>query len=121
MSCASTEITIKMNCVEDANKAVSIMKEIASKRTPDYPNEISKFLDDIVIDDTTVKVEESYSLMSNTFCELIYEIMRIIAKYNFGPITMDAWYDSYDSGYEASFSGRVYKNGKFKLSFSEHE
>ena len=121
MSSASTDFVIKMNSVEDANKVVAIMKETAAERTPEYPTEISKFIEGIIVDGTTVKVEDSCSLMSNTFCELTYAIMRRIGRYNFGAITMDAWFTSFNCGYEADFRGRVFKNGKLRISFSEHE
>ena len=118
---ATTNMTIKLNNNTDANKAAAIMKEVASKVTPDYPTEISKFVADITVEDCTVKVEESYSLMSCTFCDMIPQIMRAIAKNGFGPITMEAWFTSFSSDYEAEFSGRVYKNGKFTMTFSEHD
>ena len=118
---ASTDFIIKMNNNEDAIKAAAIMERIASNRAPETPNEMSRFIEGIVIDGNNVKVEDNYSLMSCTFCELIPQIMMEIARYNFGAITMEAWYCSYNCGYEAEFSGRVFKNGKFRMSFKEHE
>ena len=115
------DLVIKMNNVEDANKAVSIIKEVVAKRTPEYPTEISKFIADITIEGNNVVIDESYSLMSNTFCELMPRIMWEIGKYNFGAITMDAWFTSSNCGYEADISARVFKNGKLRISFSEHE
>ena len=121
MGSATTNLTIITNSVEDANRAVAIIKDVVAERTPDYPKELDKFIADIVVDGNTVKIEESYSLMSNTFCELIPQIIRRITKYDFGAFTAEAWYTSFNSDYEAEFSARVLKNGKLKISFSEHE
>ena len=121
MSSDYTDMIIRMNNSEDAKKAASIMKEVASSRTPVYETEIVKFVNDIIIDGNDVKVDISYSLISETFCELIPQIMRMISRYNFGAITMDAFYTSSISGYEVEISGRVFKNGNFRMSFSEHE
>ncbi len=116
---ATVNFIANMNNNEDANKVAVIMKEVASMRTPEYPKEIIKFMDGIVVDGNTVKIEDNYSLMSATFCELISQIMKEIARHSFGAITMDAWYTSYNCGYEADFCGRVFKNGKFRMSFSQ--
>ena len=121
MSSAYTDFIIKTNSAQDANKVVSIIKCVASERTPEYPNEITKFIDDISVDNTTVKVEYSYSIMDSTFCELVPQIMRRIARYDLREITMDAWFTSCNCGYEAEFSGRIFKNGKLRISFQEHE
>lgn len=118
---ASTDFIIKMNNNEDANKAAAIMKRIASRRAPETPNEMNNFIAGIVVEGNTVKVEDNYSLMSQTFCEMIPQIMMDIARFDFGAITMEAWYCSYNCGYEAEFIGRVFKNGKFRMSFHEHE
>ena len=118
---ASTDFVINMNSAEDANKVVSIMKNIAAQRTPDYPTEIEKFIADITVEGSTVKVEDSYSLMSPTFREMGFQIMTEIGRHNFGAFTMQAWFTSYNCGYEAEFSGRAFKNGKYRISFSEHE
>ena len=118
---AYIDISIKANSNEDANKATSIMKETASKRTPEYPTEIEKFIADITVDGNTVKVDESYSLMSDTFSELIPQIMRNIADHGIKAITMEAWFTSLNCGYEAEFCGRVFKNGNCRTSFKEFE
>ncbi len=116
-----TNIKFDMNSNEDANKVADIMKEIASKRAPEYESELEDFIAGIVVDGNTVKVEDCYSLMSNTFCEIIPQIMMAIARCSFGPITMDAWFYSCNCGYEAEFNGRIFKSGKFRMSFNEHE
>ena len=118
---ASIDLEFKMNNNDDANKAAAIMKEIASERTPEYPKEIEKFIAGITVEDNIVKMEDNYSLMSNTFSELIPHIMEEIAKNNFGAITMEAWFTSYSCSYEAECKGRVFKNGNFRLKFSVHE
>ena len=121
MSSATTNLSIVLNSVDDANRAVVFIKDVVAERTPDYPNELDKFIADIVVDGNTVKVEESYSLMSNTFCELVPQIIRRIAKNDFGAFTAEAWYTSFNSDYEAEFSAKVFKNGKLKINFSEHD
>ena len=121
MSSATTDFIINLNNNNDANKVASIMKEVASRRIPEYENEISKFIAGITVDGNKVMVEENYSLMSCTFCELVPQIMMAIAMNHLGEIYMEAWFTSYNCGYEAEFIGRVYKNGKFKMSFNEHE
>lgn len=110
-----------LNSTEDANKVAMIVKEVSSRRTPDYPTEIVKFIEGIVVDGNTVKIEDNYSLMCPTFRELIPQIMIEIARNNFGAITMDAWFTSESCGYEADLSGRVFKNGKLRMNFFEHE
>ena len=94
---------------------------MAADRIPDYPTEIDKFVAGIEVEEKTVKVDENYSLMSNTFCEWIPQIMMAIARCGFGAITMEAWFVSESCGYEAEFSGRVFKNGKFRMNFNEHD
>ncbi len=118
---ATTNIIINMNNKEDANKAAEIMKETASKRTPETLNEINNFISGITVKDNSVIVDESYSLMSNTFCELIPQIMMNIVRHGFGAITMEAWFTSYSCGYEAEFTGKVFKSGKYRMTFKEHE
>ncbi len=116
-----TNLYINLNNNDDANKVASIMKRMAAERIPDYPTEIDKFVAGIEVEEKTVKIEENYSLMSNTFCEWIPQIMMEIARGDFGAITMDAWYVSENCSYEAEFSGRVFKNHKFRMSFNEHD
>ncbi len=118
---AYMNLFINLNKKSDAKKVVTIIKDMAAKRTPDYPSEIDKFVAGIEIDGNTVKVEYNYSLMSNTFCEWIPQIMMEIARRNFGEVTMEAWFVSENCSYEAEFSGRIFKNHKFRMSFSEHE
>ena len=116
-----TNIKFNMNSNEDANTVADIIKEVSSKREPESPNELKHFIADIEVKENVVIVEDSCSLFSNTFCEMIPQIMIDIARRNFGPITMNAWFYSCNCGYEAEISGQIFKNGKFKMSFNEHE
>ena len=116
-----TNIKFNMNSNEDANTVADIIKEVASKREPESPNELKHFIADIEVKENVVIVEDSCSLFSNTFCEMIPQIMIDIARRSFGPITMNAWFYSCNCGYEAEISGQIFKNGKFKMSFNDHE
>lgn len=118
---ATINLLIKMNSNKDATSAVSVITEIALKRTPESPNEINNFLDGIVVEGSTITARDNYSLMSCTFRELIPQIMTELARYNFGSICMDACYQSYNCGYEAVFKGLILKSGKCKTSFIEIE
>ena len=118
---ASTEFVIRMNSENDANRAVSIIKEVASKRVPEYPTEIDRFVNGIKVNSNNVELLENYSLTCNSFCEWIPQIMMEIARWDFGTITMEAWHFSESCGYVGHFEGRVFKNGKFRMSFSQHD
>ena len=65
---ASVDFVVKLNNEEDAMRVVSIMKKKAEIRTPEYPNEIARFMDGIVVNGSTVEIKDNYSLTSNTFC-----------------------------------------------------
>lgn len=121
MSSAYTNFVIKMNNREDANRVAAIMKEITSRRTPDYPTENDKFIEGIVIDGKEVRLEDNFSLTSNSFRELIPQIMTDIAGHSFVSIKMEAWYTSCNCGYEAEYLGRISKSGEFTMSFNEHD
>lgn len=117
----STDFIIKMNNNEEAIKVAARMREVASCRTPETPNEMNNFIAGIVIEENIVKVEDNYSLRSCTFCEMIPQIMMVITRCNFRGISMEAYYCSYNCGYEAEFKGRISKKGKLRMRFREHE
>lgn len=121
MSSASTTIKFKMKDTKDAVAAAAIMRSIASQRKPEYPNELKKFIDAIEIDENTVRVEDSYSLMSSTFNEMIPQIMLGIAMRPIGKSTMKAWFMSFDCGYGSDFVGKISKSGEFTMSFNQHD
>ena len=118
---STTSFYANMNSENDATRVASIVKRMAANRTPDYPTEIERFVAGIEIDGNTLKIENSYSLMCCTFCEWIPQIMMEIAMWDFGAFTMEAWHESESCGYEAQCNGRVFKNGKFRMSFYQHE
>lgn len=115
----SINLLIKMNNNRDAMSAAGIITAIASKRVPESPNEIKKFLDGVVVKGHTVTVTDNYSLMSCTFRELIPQIMTELAKCQFGSISMNAFCQSFSCGYEAEFNGLIEKNGELKTSYIE--
>ena len=117
---AYTIINFNMNNNDAAVKTTEIIKRVAAKRTPEFETEIEAFTSSLKIEENVI-TGESDSLSSNTFCELIPQIMMEIARYNFGVSTMTAVHVSCSCGYEAVFNGRIFKNGKFRMSFHEHE
>ena len=118
---ASMDFIVRTNNEKEANLVVSIIKNMAAKRIPDYPNEIDQFVAGIKVNDNVVEIKYNYSLTSNTFCEWIPQIMLSISRYDIGAITMDAGFFSESCGYEARISGRIFKNHNFRMSFNEHE
>ena len=118
---ASMDFIVKTNNEKEANLVVSIIKDMAAKRIPEYPSEIDQFVAGIKVNYNVVEVKYSYSLTSNTFCEWIPQIMLRISRCDIGAITMDAGFFSESCGYEARFSGRIFKNHKFRMDFTEHE
>ncbi len=57
MSSATTNFIVKLNNRENTIHAAEIMKEIASKATPEYPAEIKKFIADIVVREDSITVD----------------------------------------------------------------
>lgn len=117
---AYTNIRFRLNSPKDAERANQILQSTAAKRTPEFGDEIKSFISNIEVEGNEID-GTSYSLSSNTFCELIPQIMMQIARCNFGTITMDAAHCSCSGGYEAVFNGRTFKNGSFRLTFKENE
>ena len=116
---AYTNITIKVETEEQAIKVANIMKRIASERTPEFKAELTTFIFDIKINENVVEINDSCSLISNTFCEMVPQIMFAIGRYDFGRISMDAYYYSCNCGYEATCIGRRFKNGNIRISLKE--
>ena len=118
---AYTNMTITMETKEHAIKAVEIIENIAADRTPEFETELTTFIEDIEIKENVIEVDSSCSLMSSTFCEMLPQIMRTIGHYNFGKIKMDAYFFSCNCGYEASCTGRRFRNGNIRVSLTESE
>ena len=118
---AYTNITIKMETNEFAHKAVEIIEDIAANRTPVFETELSTFIADIEIKENIIDVDSSCSLMSETFCEMVPQIMRTIGRHNFGKVTMNAYYFSCNCGYEANCTGKRFKNGKVRVTLEESD
>ena len=118
---AYTNMTITMETKENAIKAAEIIKSIATSRIPEFATELTTFISDIAIKENVVEVIDSCSLTSNTFCEMMPQIMHSIGRWDFGRITMDAYYCSCNCGYEASCTGKCFKNGKTRVTLAEHE
>ena len=118
---AYTNLTITMETKEQANRAVEIMKQVAAERTPFFETELTTFISDIEIKENIIEVDSSCSLMSETFCEMMPQIMRAIGRSGFGRIKMDSYYFSCNCGYEVSCSGRSFKNGTVRVSLIEKE
>lgn len=117
---AYTMINFKMNNNEDVMKAAEIMREVVSSRSIESEQQRKSFISCIKVEDSEVTAN-GYSFLSNTFCEIVPQIMMEIARYNFGAAKMFAGHYSESCGYEAEFEGRIFKNGKFRMRFHEHE
>ncbi len=117
---AYTMVNFKMNNNEDAMKAAEIMKNVVSSRSIESEQQRESFISCIKVENSEVTAN-GYSFLSNTFCEIIPQIMMEIARWNFGAVKMFAGHYSESCGYEAEFEGRIFKNGKFRMSFHEHE
>ena len=64
---------------KEAIKAVEILKEIATKRTPESPNEQKTFIADIKTKGNEVIVDDSCSLFYNTFaCTTVFLVENSI-------------------------------------------
>ena len=118
---AYTNMTITMETKEHAIKAVEIIENIAADRTPEFETELTTFIEDIEIKESVIEVDSSCSLMSNTFCEMMPQIIRSIGLYDFGKITMNAYYFSCNCGYTANCTGKRFKNGKVRVALEESE
>ena len=118
---AYTNITITMETKEQAVKAVEIIKDIATNRTPEFETELTTFIEDIEIKENVVEVDSSCSLMSNTFCEMMPQIMRSFGWHDLGKVRMNAYYFSCNCGYEANCTGKRFKNGKVRVTLEESE
>ena len=118
---AYTNMTITMETKEQAIKAVEIIENIAADRTPYFETELTTFIQDIEIKENVIEVDSSCSLMSETFCEMMPQIMRAIGWSGFGRIKMDAYYFSCNCGYKSSCTGKCFKNGKVRVSLTKKE
>ena len=117
---AYTTINLKLDNTTDAMNAAEIMKDVASVFDGDCGSQIEAFISCIRRENNEVNVN-GFSLLSNTFRELIPQIMSELSKHNLGAITLTADFCSYSCGYEAFFDGRISKTGKLKMSFEEHD
>lgn len=118
---SSTNIIIKTNNNQNAKTTAALIREIASSRIPETPNEMKKFINGIVVENNLVKIEKNYSLFSCSFRELMPQIMTKLAKNNLCAISMKAYYDSFNCGYKAKYIGQLSKDGKIRMFFEESE
>ena len=94
------KMTLENN--EQATKAVEIIKGIAAKRIPEYPEELTEYIADLVARGNTVMVEESYSLLGDTFLELTSDIIKACVVLTQSSFEVDAWQYSCNCGYSSS-------------------
>ena len=85
-----------------AIEAAKIIAELASKRTPESPNELKNFVACIEVERNKVIVDESCSLYNTTFLELIPEIIKSCALLTSEKYEVIAWYTSCNCGYGAT-------------------
>lgn len=96
---------MKFNTNVDTNKVLGIIKtSIEEYQGYYYENEGIRFFEDIEVDESnnTIFTDDSYSLLSNTFCNIIPEIAKSVAI-NMANIEFEiyAYLTSYNCGYEA--------------------
>lgn len=96
---------MKFNTNVDTNKVLGIIKtSIEEYQGYYYENEGIRFLEDIEVDESnnTIFTDDSYSLLSNTFCNVIPEIAKsVAAKMENIEFDIDADLRSYNCGFEA--------------------
>lgn len=97
-----TNLKMTMENKAQAAEAAKIIAELASRRTPESPNELKNFLACIEVKRNKVIVDDSCSLHETTFLELIPEAIQACAHLTSKKFKVIAWYYSCNCGYEAS-------------------
>ena len=97
-----TNLKMTMENKAQAAEAAKIIAELASRRTPESPNELKNFLACIEVKRNKVIVDDSCSLHETTFLELIPEAIKACAHLTSKKFELIAWYYSCNCGYEAS-------------------
>ena len=89
-----------------AIEAAKIITEFASRRTPEFPNELKNFVACIKVKRNKVIVDDSCSLLETAFLELIPEVIKACAPLTSKKYEVIAWYYSCNCGYEASIEAK---------------
>ena len=116
---AYTTLTIMVENNEQTSLAVTMIKRIVEARIPEYDTELETFISDIHTNDNTISVNASCSLTCNTFCEMIPQIMIVLARHGFGKHEMTAAFTSKDRVYHVTCTGRRFQNGRIRISLLE--
>ena len=85
-----------------AIEAARIIAELASRRTPEAPNELNNFVTCIEVKRNKVIVDDSCSLHETAFLELIPEVIKACAHLTSKEYKVIAWYESCNCGYQAT-------------------
>ena len=81
-----------------AIEAAKIIAELASRRTPESPNELKNFVACIEVKRNKVIVDGSCSLHETAFLELIPEVIKACAPLTSKKYEVIAWYYSCNCG-----------------------
>lgn len=103
---ASTFTKITFNSKEEASTAKTIITDLLNNYSDfEYENELEKYEEDLLVEKETIIAEDSYSLLSNTFYELLPVIAKELAK-NVSSFELISGFNSYN----CAFMESVYAN-----------
>lgn len=101
---ASTFTKITFNSEKEASTAKTIIKNLLNNYSEfEYEEELEKYENDLLVEKEVIIAEDSYSLISNTFCELLPVIAKELAK-SISSFELIAGYDSYNCAFMACVS-----------------